>query len=112
MSPLCRRLLSDYRRARPPTSTLFPYTTLFRSIIPGLVALRNATISALGTIGNTLLTLVPSLTFFGYLISGDTGTPVSAVQGGQVNVNSNQYLSGSQLAPVQFGTVHVIPPSP
>src|SRR5258708_1979115 len=47
---------------RPPRSTLFPYTTLFRSMIESLVAIVVAALGILGILGTQMRTLTDTQT--------------------------------------------------
>lgn len=108
-----RRLWADDRGAVISTELVLIIGILIFGIIPGLVALRNSVIAALGTIGNVITTVVPSFTFSGFAIgrAGGGGT-IAEVQGFQLDTTTTNALTGAQLVPVALGTVSVIPPAP
>ena len=113
MSNLFRRLWADDRGAVISTELVLVIGILIFGIIPGLVALRNSVIAALGTIGNTLTDLVPSFTYSGFAIGAASGgRTIAQVQGYQVDPSTVQRLTGSQLTPIPLGTIAVIPPAP
>ena len=113
MSNLFRRLWADDRGAVISTELVLVIGILIFGIIPGLVALRNSVIAALGTIGNTLTDLVPSFTYSGFAIGAASGgRTIAQVQGYQVDPSTVQRLTGSQLTPISLGTIAVIPPAP
>jgi Flp pilus assembly pilin Flp len=113
MSKLFRRLWADDRGAVISTELVLVIGILIFGIIPGLVALRNSIIAALGTIGNTLTNLVPSFTYSGFAIGSQSGgRTVAQVQGYLVSPALTDLLSGSQLTPINLGTLAVIPPAP
>lgn len=112
MSNLFRRLWADDQGAVISTELVLVIGILIFGIIPGLVALRNSVIAALGTVGNTLLALVPSFTYSGFEIGGRPGGRIVAIQGYQVDSTSYNRLTAEQIAPIQLGTGFVIPPSP
>ena len=113
MTNLMRRLWADDRGAVISTELVLVIGILIFGIIPGLVALRNSVIAALGTIGNVITTIVPSFTFSGFAIGrqGGGGT-IAVVQGYQLDPTTVNRLTGSQLAPIPLNTVVVIPPAP
>ena len=113
MSNLFRRLWADDRGAVISTELVLVIGILIFGIIPGLVALRNSVIAALGTIGNTLTDLVPSFTYSGFAIGASTGgKTIAQVQGYQLDPTSTNRLTASQLAPILLTTGAVIPPAP
>jgi hypothetical protein len=113
MSSLIRRLWADDRGAVISTELVLVIGILIFGIIPGLVALRNSVIAALGTIGNTLTDLVPSFTYSGFAIGRQSGGgTIAQVQGYQVDTTPANFLTGSQLTPISLGTLAVIPPAP
>jgi ABC-type lipoprotein release transport system permease subunit len=115
MSNLFRRLWADDQGAVISTELVLVIGILIFGIIPGLVALRNSIIGALGTIGNTLSALVPSFTYSGFVIGtagGTLGGNIAQVQGYQLNPSQTNILTGDQTAPINLGTTFVIPPSP
>lgn len=113
MSNLFRRLWSDDRGAVISTELVLVIGILIFGIIPGLVALRNSIIAALGTIGNTLTNLVPSFTYSGFAIGSLAGgKTIAQVQGYLVSPALTDVLTGSQTTPINLGTVAVIPPAP
>lgn len=113
MQNLFRRLWADDRGAVISTELVLVIGILIFGIIPGLVALRNSVISALATIGNTLTNLVPSFTYSGFAIGAQTGgATIAQVQGYLVAPTTTNRLTASQLAPIDIGTVSVVPPAP
>lgn len=86
---------------------------LLFGIIPGIVALRNSVNAAFGTIGNTLVSIVPSFTFSGWSYVGSpSGNTIAVVQGFQVDVASPAtVLAAQQVAPNDVGSISV-PPAP
>ena len=92
MSSLPRRLWADDRGAVISTELVLVLSILIFGIIPGLVALRNSIIAALGNIGDTLVELVPSFTYSGF--------EVGASGGGTVIALVNGYEAGSQVTPL------------
>lgn len=110
---LLRRLWTDDRGAVISTELVLVIGILIFGIIPGLVALRNSVIAALGTIGNTLTAIVPSFTYSGFAIGRQSGgATIAQVQGYQLDPSTTQMLTASQLTPIQLGTIVVIPPAP
>lgn len=113
MSNVLRRLWADDRGAVISTELILVIGILIFGIIPGLVALRNSTIAALGTIGNVLNTIVPSFTFSGFAIGRQAGgCTIAQVQGYQLDPTTTNRLTASQLTPIPLGTIVVIPPCP
>src|SRR5438477_10692861 len=108
-----RQLWVDDSGAVISTELVLVIGILIFGIIPGLVALRNSIIAALGTIGNTLTDLVPSFTYSGFAIGRQSGGgTIAQVQGYQVDITTVNRLTASQLPPVTLGTIAVIPPAP
>jgi hypothetical protein len=113
MTSLFRRLWADDRGAVISTELVLVIGILIFGIIPGLVALRNSVIAALGTIGNVLNTVIPSFTFSGFAIGRQAGgSTIAQVQGYQLDPTTTNRLTGSQITPIQVGTLVVIPPAP
>lgn len=113
MSNLFRRLWADDRGAVISTELVLVIGILIFGIIPGLVALRNSVIAALGTIGNTLTSIVPSFTYSGFAIGRQSGGgTIAQVQGYQLDPTTTNLLTASQLPPINLGTIAVIPPAP
>lgn len=113
MSTMLRRLWADDRGAVISTELVLVIGILIFGIIPGLVALRNSVIAALGTIGNTLTNLVPTFTYSGYAIGRQSGGgTIAQVQGYQVDQTTVNLLTASQLTPISLGTIAVLPPAP
>jgi len=113
MSNVARRLWADDRGAVISTELVLIIGILIFGLIPGLVAMRNSVIAALGTIGNTLANLVPTFTYSGFAIGRIAGGgTIAQIQGYQVDSTAVNRLSVSQLAPYQLATVAVIPPAP
>lgn len=113
MTSTLRRLWADDRGSVISTELVLVIGILIFGIIPGLVALRNSVIAALGTIGNTLSDLVPSFTFSGFAIGRfGGGHTIAQIQGYQIDASTIASLTASQLAPIDLGTVAQIPPAP
>ena len=113
MTNVLRRFWADDRGSVISTELVLVIGILIFGIIPGLVALRNSVIAALGTIGNTLSDLVPSFTFSGFAIGRATGGhTIAQIQGYQIDASTINVLSASQLTPIDLGTVAQIPPAP
>lgn len=113
MSNMLRRLWADDRGAVISVELVLIIGILIFGIIPGLVALRNSVIAALGTIGNVISTIVPSFTFSGFAIGRQSGGgTIAQVQGYQLDPTTTNRLTGSQLTPISLGTIVVIPPAP
>jgi hypothetical protein len=111
MSNMLRKLWADDRGAVISTELVLVISILIFGVIPGLVALRNSIISALGNIGDTLVELVPSFTYSGF--------EVGAAGGGTVIALVNGYQAGSQVTPLTGlslpplpGSFTPIPPAP
>ncbi|HEV3385535.1 MAG TPA: hypothetical protein VG097_12025 [Gemmata sp.] len=92
MSNLLRRLWADDHGAVISVELVLVLSILIFGIIPGLVALRNSIIAAMGNIGDTLVELVPSFTYSGF--------EVGAAGGGTVIALVNGYQAGSQVTPL------------
>jgi Flp pilus assembly pilin Flp len=101
MSNMFRRLWADDEGAVISTELVLVLSILIFGIIPGLVALRNSIIAALGNIGDTLVELVPSFTYSGF--------EVGAAGGGTVIALVNGYEAGTQVTPL---TGLSLPPLP
>src|SRR5438093_4396555 len=113
MSNLLRRLWTDDRGAIISVEMILIIGILIFGIIPGLVALRNSINAALGTIGNILVTIVPSFTFSGFAIGSSTGgRTIAVIQGYSSPVNSDTYLTASQITPIVLPSNVLIPPAP
>lgn len=113
MTNLLRRLWADDHGAVISTELVLVIGILIFGIIPGLVALRNSVIAGLGTVGNVITQLVPSFTFSGFAIgrAGGGGT-IAQIQGYQLDPQTPNVLTASQLTPIALGTLVVIPPAP
>jgi len=113
MSNVARRLWADDRGAVISTELVLIIGIMIFGLIPGLVAMRNSVIAALGTIGNTLADLVPSFTYSGFAIARQAGGgTIAQVQGYQVDPSTVNKLTSSQLAPISLTSIAVIPPAP
>ena len=110
---MLRRLWSDDRGAVLSTELVLIIGIVIFGIIPGLVALRNSLNAALGTIGNVITTIVPSFTFSGFAIGrASGGGTIAQVQGYELDPTTTNRLTASQTAPINLGTLVVIPPAP
>lgn len=113
MSKLFARLWDDDQGAVISVELVLVLGILVFGIIPGLVALRNSVIAALGTIGNALNQIVPSFTFSGYVVFGaSSGNTIALVQGFQLNPTTANILTSTQVAPVIIADVAVLSPAP
>ncbi len=100
MNNLLRRLWADDQGAVISTELVLVIGILIFGIIPGLVALRNAVIASLVNIGNTLVEIVPSFTYSGFVVGGSPGGNIALING---------YEVGSQVSPL---TAVQTPPIP
>lgn len=113
MNSMLRRLWSDDRGAVISTEMVLIIGILIFGVIPGLVALRNAIVSSLGTMGNVLSSITPSFTFSGFSIGGALGGgTIAQIQGYQLDGGSGNTLTGAQVDPIPLGAQVIIPPSP
>jgi Flp pilus assembly pilin Flp len=113
MSALFARLWDDDQGAIISVELVLVLAILVFGIIPGLVALRNSVIAALGTIGNALNQIVPSFTFSGYVIFGaSSGNTIAVIQGYQLNSSTANVLTSTQVPPIVLGTVVILSPAP
>jgi Flp pilus assembly pilin Flp len=72
MYRLLSRLWLDNRGAVISTELILLIAIVIFGLIPAFVAMRNSVIASMGTIGNTLSSLVPNFTFSGFAIGGRT----------------------------------------
>lgn len=89
---------------------LFVGILLF-GIIAGLVAARNTIVASFGTIGNTLLAILPNFTYSGWTYGGTPGGIIVAIGGVEFSITSASFLTADQTSPVIL-TSAFIPPSP
>lgn len=112
MRNLVNRLWADDTGAIISVEMILIIGILIFGIIPGFVALRNSVNAAFGTIGNILVTLVPSFTFSGWLFVGSPGgSAIALVQGYFLSNTTVTQLDGSQTPPLPINNL-VIPPAP
>lgn len=117
MYRLLSRLWNDDRGSVISVELILLLAILIFGIIPGIVALRNSLIASLGTVGNTLTSLIPSFTFSGFAIGPNNinnstgGLPIALVNGYSLYGTTPMYLTGLQVAPY-VATYVVIPPAP
>ena len=113
MFSFLRRFWTDDSGAVISVELILLIAILVFGIIAGLVALRNSVIAVFGTIGNVIVTTAPSFTYSGFAIGrfGGGGT-IAQVQGYQIDVNTANYLTASQVTPISLGTIAAIPPAP
>lgn len=111
MTRLLQRLWDDDGGAVLSVELILILGILVFGIIAGIVALRNSAIAALGTIGNTLTAITPSVTYSGYAITsfGGTGSPIAVINGLLLSHTTPAYLSGVQVAPVSASYLVVVP---
>ena len=112
MSKLLARLWDDDQGAVISVELVLVLGILIFGIIPGLVALRNSVIAALGTIGNAITQIVPSFTYSGYAVIGTPGGTIAQVQGFQLDPNSANFLTADQTTPILLNSLVVLSPSP
>ncbi|QDU24299.1 Flp family type IVb pilin [Urbifossiella limnaea] len=117
MTTLLCRLWDDDRGAVISSELILVLGVLVMGLIPGLVALRNSTNSALTTIGNFLGRITPSFTYSGYMILPEGGISTVAVVGGlQVDYTTANQLSAAQVEPVdtdfEYPGPFVVSPAP
>jgi len=117
MFKILHRLWNDDEGAILSVEMILVLGILIFGIIPGLVALRNGTIAAFGTIANSLVGFVPSFTYSGYLIQGNIGagllgTPIASTGGYSLSPLASDYLIGSQTLPIALSPTLVLSPAP
>jgi Flp pilus assembly pilin Flp len=114
MPNLLRQLWSDDQGAVISTELILVLTVLIFGIIPGLVALRNSIIAAYGNIGNTLVELVPSFTYSGFVVGPVGATPgpsnIALINGYEAG-STPTVLAGALTTPLIIG-FNPIPPAP
>jgi len=111
MSNLLRRFWADDRGAVISVELVLVLSILIFGIIPGLVALRNSIISAMGNIGDTLVELVPSFTYSGFEVGPAGGGSIIALVNGYQAGTQVTPLTGLSLPPVNINYTP-IPPAP
>ncbi len=115
MRELLFRFWNDDSGAVVSVEILLIICILIFGLIPGLVALRNSMNATLTTVGNLLITLIPSFTFSGFAIIGTDGMgntiTVVQVNGFQFDPNVS-YLTADQTDPILIPSTVVIPPAP
>src|SRR5437667_7912718 len=85
-------LLFFLMRRRPPRSTLFPYTTLFRSVVEGQpIVLGDLKITPVAIPGHT-----PGSTGYIFPVKDNGRTRVAALYGGTVLTRSEEHTSELQ----------------
>ena len=90
MRRLLRRLWAEDQGAVISVELVLIISILLFGLIPGLVALRNSGIAVLTSLGNLAGALIPSFTFSGFQIQGNTSsTPVAAVSFGHLPVTQS-----------------------
>lgn len=111
MSKLMNRLWADDAGAIISVEWVLFVGILIFGIIAGLVAARNTIVASMGTIGNTLLAVLPNFTYSGFTISGTPGGIIVAIGGVEFSVNSASFLTADQTTPIALNSAF-IPPSP
>jgi Flp pilus assembly pilin Flp len=112
MSNLLKRLWADDHGAIISVEWILIVAILIFGLIPGLVALRNSIDSAMGTIGNILMTIVPNFTFSGFGI-GNGGSNIAQVGGYMFTPTTVNILTSSQIVPVDYsGLPMQVDPAP
>lgn len=116
MRELLARLWHDDDGAVVSIELLLIVSILIFGLIPGLVAMRNSVNSALTTLGNLIVALVPSFTFSGFAINGTDGMgnaiTILQIGGIQFTPNMGALLTADQVAPVTLPTEVFVPPAP
>jgi Flp pilus assembly pilin Flp len=87
MKNLLSRLWADDQGAVISTELILVIGILIFGIIPGLVALRNAIIASYVNIGNTLVELIPSFTYSGFVVGGSPGGNIALINGYEAGVS-------------------------
>jgi|SRR5580658_2265768 Flp pilus assembly pilin Flp len=111
MSKVLRHFWADDHGAVISTELILVVSILIFGVIAGLVALRNSIIASFGNIGDTLVELVPSFTYSGFLIgAADGGTNIALVNGYFAGTLVTP-LTGLSIPPLAFPFTP-IPPAP
>jgi hypothetical protein len=106
MRGLLQRLWDDDAGALYATEWVLIAGIAVFGLIPGLVAVRNGTNSALATQANALLIMSSDFSFAGYSIVSN-GTTIAVVAGVSGNGNPNTFQAGT--GPVVAGGIFVNP---
>lgn len=115
MRELFLKLWQDDGGAVVSVEILLIVSILIFGLIPGLVAMRNSMNAAMVTLGNLIVSIIPSFTFSGFAITGTNGmgNPVTILQiGGYQFTPNNQILTVDQVAPVVITPNAIVPPAP
>ncbi|QEL13255.1 hypothetical protein [Limnoglobus roseus] len=115
MFTLLRRCWNDDTGAVVSVEILLTLSILIFGMIPGFVALRNSMNSALTSVANLLVAIIPSFTFSGFAITGtdQNNNPVTILQIGGVQFTPNRtYLTADQIAPEIIPPGETISPAP
>jgi Flp pilus assembly pilin Flp len=111
MSKLHRQLWADDSGAVISTELILVISILVFGVIAGLVALRNSMIASFGNIGDTLVELVPSFTYSGFLVGAAGGGTNIALVNGYFAGTLVTPLTGLSLPPIAYPFTP-IPPAP
>jgi ribose/xylose/arabinose/galactoside ABC-type transport system permease subunit len=115
MRDLLHLLWHDDDGAVVSVEILLIVSILIFGLIPGFVALRNSMNAAMTSLGNLIVTLIPSFTFSGFAITGTDGmgNPITIFQvdGFQFTPNVST-LSADQVAPIVIPPEVIVPPAP
>ncbi len=115
MRDLLTQFWNDDSGAVVSVEILLIVSILMFGLIPGLVAMRNSLNAALTSLGNLVMTLIPSFTFSGFAITGTdgNGNTVTVLQIGGVQFTPNiNYLTVDQTAPDTIPPEVIVPPAP
>jgi len=111
MSKLSSKFWTDDRGAVISTELILVISILIFGLIPGLIALRNSSIAALGNIGDTLVELIPSFTYSGFEIGAAGGGTLIALVNGYEAGTLVTPLTGLSIPPIIYPFTP-IPPAP
>jgi len=106
-----RQLWADDSGAVISVELILIVSILIFGVIAGLVALRNSLIASFGNIGDTLVELVPSFTYSGFLIGAAGGGTDIALVNGYLSGPFVTPLTGLSLPPLVYPFTP-IPPAP
>jgi len=108
MSRYISQLWEDDSAAVLSTELILILGIVVFGIIPGLVAIRNSTVAALGTIGNLISVLTPAVTFSQVSVAP---TQYQVIVGLNITTGTVVGVSTTQVDPV-VATVDPVTPAP
>ncbi len=110
MTGLLRRFWGDDRGVIISTELILVIGILIFGIIAGIVALRNSIIASFVNIGNTLVEIVPSFTYSGFVVGGLPGGNIAVVEG----FGAGSFVSPltAVQTPPYLESFFLVPPSP